>query len=97
MRRYRIPLTAREWILLPKEEQEKRARELSASESFLLRTLFDDTHFTEEQKKNMSAEKKKEFLYPKQRTQEEIERRKKESEIIFKQMIEKIKKDFEKV
>lgn len=84
-----MSLTAREWILLPKEEQEKRAHELSAHECFLLRTLFDHTHFTEEEKKNMSEDEKKEFLYPKQRTKEEIERRKKESETIFKQMMEK--------
>ncbi len=87
-----MSLTAREWILLPKEEQEKRAHELSKHECFLLRTVLDDTHFTEEQKKNMSEEEKREFLYPKQRTKEEIERRKKESQTIFKQMIEKNKK-----
>ena len=40
----------------------------------------------------MSEEEKREFLYPKQRTKEEIERRKKESQTIFKQMIEKNKK-----
>lgn len=74
-----MALTAREWILLPKEEQQQRAKELSAHECFLLRTQSDHTHFTEEQKKNMSQAEKNAFLYPKQLTKEQIERKQKES------------------
>ncbi len=91
-----MSFTAREWILLPKEEQEQRAKELSAHECFLLRTRLDHIHFTEEQKKNMSEAEKNAFLYPKQLTKEEIKRQQKESENIFRQMIENNKKECEK-
>ena len=45
-----MSLTAREWLLLPKKEQEKRGHELSEHECFLLRTRYANIHFTEEEK-----------------------------------------------
>lgn len=57
-----MALTAKEWLLLPKEEQEKRKKELSSHECYLLRSVYDYCHFTEEQKNNMTQEEKEEFL-----------------------------------
>lgn len=57
-----MALTAKEWLLLSKEEQEKREKELSPHECYLLRSLYDHCHFTEEQKNNMTQEEKEEFL-----------------------------------
>lgn len=51
-------LTAREWILLSKKEQEERSKELSQHECFLLRTSLANICFTEEEKANMTEEAK---------------------------------------
>lgn len=59
-----MALTAREWLLLPEEEQKRRGPELSPHECFLLRTELSWVHFTEEQKRNMSKEEKEKFLNP---------------------------------
>lgn len=66
-----MALTAKEWLLLPKEEQEKREKELSLHECYLLRSIYDHCHFTEEQKNNMTEKEKEEFL--KEPTKEEQE------------------------
>ena len=51
-----MSLTAREWLLLPKEEQEKRKDELSAHECFLYTLLFT-------QKKNWKKRDRKQIQY----------------------------------
>ncbi len=66
-----MSLTAREWILLPREEQEKRKGELSPEECFKLRIELSEIHLSEEQKKNLSPEVKERFIHPKERTEEE--------------------------
>lgn len=68
-----MALTAREWLLLPKEEQERRKGELSAHECFLLRTDLSHIHFSEDEKVNMSSEKREAFLQPKEYTKAEKE------------------------
>ena len=83
-----MALTAREWLLLPEDEQRRRGGELSPHECFLLRTDLEYIHFTEEQKKNMPPEKREEFLHPKELTKEEQEAFNRKCEEIFKQMIE---------
>ena len=83
-----MALTAREWILLPEEEQKRRGAELSPYECFLLRTELDYIHFTEEQKRNMSKEEREKFINPPKLSPEESEKRKKEIEAIFQKMIE---------
>lgn len=57
-----MALTAKEWLLLPQQEQQKRQIELSDHEAFLLRTLYAYVHFTEEEKHSMSKEKRDAFL-----------------------------------
>ena len=52
-----MALTAREWLLLPEDEQQRRKNELSPHECFLLRTDLEYIHFSEEEKKNISPEK----------------------------------------
>ncbi len=49
-----MALTAREWILLPKKEQEKRGPELSAEECRKLRMELSECYFTEEEKEQMT-------------------------------------------
>lgn len=51
-----MALKAKEWVWLPREEQERRACELSPHECFLLRTLYDYCHPTEEEKANLTPE-----------------------------------------
>lgn len=81
-----MALTAREWILLPKEEMEARKGELSKEECSKLRLELDMMHFTEDEKKNMPYEKREAFLHPKEYTQEEKEAFNKRCQKIFKQM-----------
>ncbi len=81
-----MSLTAREWILLPNEEQEKRGTELSEHECFLLRTELSMIHFSEEEKKNMTEEEKYKFTHPKQYTPEEREAFNQECTQIFEEM-----------
>lgn len=57
-----MSLTAKEWLLLPQEEQEKRREELSYHEAFLLRTLYAYIYFTEEEKRSMTKEERDAFL-----------------------------------
>lgn len=79
-------LTAREWLLLPDKEQEKRKKELSAHECFLLRTDLEYIHFTEDEKKNMPQEKREEFLHPRKYTEEEKKAFNRQCTEIFKQL-----------
>ena len=57
-----MSLTAKEWLLLPEDEQIRRANEVPPHECFLLRVLYAEVHFTEEQKANMTQEERDEFL-----------------------------------
>lgn len=79
-------LTAREWLLLSKEEQEARANELSAEECRKLRMELSMIHFTEDRKAQMTEEEKSKFTNPKEYTQEEIEVFSNEAAEIFKRM-----------
>jgi len=65
-----MSLTAKEWLLLPEDEQIKRADEVPPHECFLLRVLYAEVHFTEEQKANITQEERDEFL--RDPTEEEI-------------------------
>ena len=84
-------LTAREWILLPKSEQEKRKHELSKEECRKLRLELSMVHFTEEEKMTMSEEAKRKFTHAKERTAEEKEDFNKKVQKIFKEMQEEVK------
>ena len=66
-----MALTAREWLLLPKEDQEKRGKELSPEECFKLRMELSEVHFSEEEKAVMSEKQRYAFLHPKVYTEEE--------------------------
>lgn len=87
-----MALTAREWLLLPKEEQKKRGSELSSEECFKLRTLYSELHFSEEEKINISQQKREEFLHPRERTKEEKEAFNQQADKIFKKLSEEAKK-----
>ena len=65
-----MSLTAKEWLLLPEDEQIRRADEVSPHECFLLRTQYAEIHFTEEEKANMTQEERAKFL--RKPTEEEI-------------------------
>ena len=69
-----MALTAREWILLPKEEQEIRGKELSREECRKLRMELSEIHFTEEEKRQMTEEEKYKFTHPRELTEEEKEK-----------------------
>ena len=71
-------LTAREWIWLPRDEQERRKGELSQHECFLLRTRYDDVHPTEKEKASLTQEAKERML---QKPSEEEIRKSKESDL----------------
>ena len=81
-----MSLTAIEWILLPKDEQQRRKDELSSHECFLLRTAYDHVRFSEEEKRNMSEEEKRKLLKLKEYTKEEKAKQVKQIEDIFKNM-----------
>lgn len=83
-------LTAREWLLLSKDEQERRGKELNPHESFLLRTELAYVHFSESEKANMPEEKKQEFLHPKKYTNDEREKLLQEQNAIFETMIKEV-------
>lgn len=87
-----MPLTAREWLLLPEDEQQRRKNELSSQECYLLRTDLEYIHFTEEEKKNLPQEKREQFLHPKERTEEEKEAFNQQCREIFKRMSEEARK-----
>lgn len=82
-------LTAREWLLLPAEEQEKRKYELSAHECFLLRTNLEMIRFTEEEKAAMTEEEKYAFTHPRQLSEEEKAEFNKMAQEIFDEMKKK--------
>lgn len=86
-----MALTAREWLLLSEDEQQRRKNELSPHECFLLRTDLEYIHFSEEEKKNISPEKKEAFLHPKERTEEEKEEFNQKCKEIFKRLSEEAK------
>lgn len=88
-----MALTAREWLLLPIEEQEHRKDELSSHECFLLRTDLEYVRFSEEEKKNMSKEKREAFLHPKEYTKEEREAFHQQCQDIFKELKEEVKRN----
>lgn len=87
-----MALTAREWILLPQAEMESRKGELSPAECLKLRTELDMVHFTEEEKRNMSAEEKYRFTHPQEYTNEEKQKAIEERESIFAKMAEEARK-----
>ncbi|MBD5461501.1 MAG: hypothetical protein HDR24_00350 [Lachnospiraceae bacterium] len=86
-----MSLTAREWLLLPKEEQDKREAELSEHECFLLRTEFSMIHFSEEEKVKLTDAEKEKFIHPKEYTQEEKEAFNEKCRNIFSEMSESIR------
>lgn len=81
-----MALSAREWLLLPKEDMEMRKAELSQEECYKLRNELEMIHFTEEQKANMSEKEKYQFTHPKESTVEEKENFNKKADEIFKAM-----------
>lgn len=81
-----MSLTAREYILLPNEEQEKRKGELSSHECFLLRTQFDFCHFTEEEKLNITEKERYDFINTYEQTEEEQKTFNAQCEEIFKEL-----------
>ena len=85
-----MTLTAREWLLLPKEEQKVRRKELAAEECLKLRTELSEIHFSEEEKVNMSEQQKYDFTHPKQTLPKEREALMKKTQEIFKKMQEEI-------
>lgn len=86
-----MALTAREWLLLPKEQQERRKEELSSHECFLLRTNLEYIRFSEEEKKNMTQEKREAFLHPREYTENEKEAFNQQCKEIFKRLSEEAK------
>lgn len=86
-----MSLTAREWLLLPQEEQQRRKGELSSHECFLLRTDLEYMGFTEDEKKNMSSEKRETFLHPREHTEKEKEAFNQQCQEIFKRLSEEAK------
>lgn len=86
-----MALTAREWLLLPKEEQEKRGKELSPEECFKLRMELSEVHFSEEEKSAMSEKQRHIFLHPKVHTEDEKEAFSLHCREVFAKMSEKAK------
>lgn len=82
-----MALTAREWLLLPEQEQKERAGELSHHECFLLRTELSHFHFSEEAKKSLSREQRDSFLHSPQYAAEELESQREKNHRIFREMI----------
>nr|DAU31671.1 MAG TPA: hypothetical protein [Caudoviricetes sp.] len=87
-----MALTAREWLLLPADEQQWRKDELSAHECYLLRTELEYIHLTEEEKSKISPEEKEAFLHPQKRTKAEKEAFNQQCQEIFKRLSEEAKK-----
>lgn len=87
-----MALTAREWLLLLKDEQERKREELSPYECFLLRTELAYIHFTEKEKASLTEQQKYEFTHPKIYTEEEKQAFNKQAEIIFTQLINETQK-----
>lgn len=93
---YRMALTAREWLLLPDEEQKRRKDELSPQECFLLRTNLEYICFTEVDKTSMTEQEKYEFIHPKVSTEEEKLAFNKQAEAIFGRLINEVEKEHQK-
>ena len=74
-----MSLTAREWLLLPKQEQQRRGKELSSEECFKLRMDLSEIHFTEEEKEKnarSSFDVMKQFgILPQEATYDEWKKR----------------------
>lgn len=87
-----MALTAREWLLLPKEEQKRRQEELPSEECFKLRTLYSEIHLSEEDKRNMPQRKREEFLHPREKTKEGEEAFNSKAQEIFKRLSEEAKR-----
>lgn len=86
-----MALTAREWLLLPKVEQERRKEELSSRECYLLRTDLEYVRFSEDEKKNMTQEKREAFLHSGEYTEAEKEAFNQHCNEIFKRLSEEAK------
>lgn len=86
-----MALTAREWLLLPKDEMEARKGELSKEECAKLRLELDAIHFTEEEKVLMTNNEKYRFTHPENKTDGEKERFNKATREIFIKMQEEVK------
>lgn len=86
-----MALTAREWLLLPEDEQQHRKSELSSYECYLLRTDLEYIHLTEEEKKNISPEKREAFLHPREHIKGEKEAFNQQCQEIFKRLAEEAK------
>lgn len=67
-------LTAREWILLPREEQLKRGKELSPEECRKLRMELSEIYISEEEKRKMTEEEKEGFIHPPKKNKKELEK-----------------------
>ncbi len=80
-----MALTAREWILLPKKEQEKRGPELSPEECRKLRMELSECYFTEEEKEQLTEEQKYRFTHPKKLSEKEREKRAKDELDVLKE------------
>ncbi len=89
-----MALTAREWLLLPEDAQQRRKNELSPHECYLLRTDLEHVHFSEKEKECISPEKREEFLHPKERTEEAKEAFSQKCKDIFKRMSEEANIDY---
>lgn len=83
-----MSLTAREWLLLPEKEQERRKGELSPHECFLLRTDLEYMRFSEDEKENMPPDKREAFLHPREYTEEEKKSFNQKCQEIFRKMQE---------
>lgn len=85
-----MALTAREWLLLPKNEQEKRKDELSDKECRILRMELGMIHLSEEEKVTMSEEERVAFVHIEERTEEEKKRYNEKCKEIFQKMMNKV-------
>ena len=86
-----MSLTAREWLLLSTDEQRRRKNELSSHECYLLRTSLEYIHFTEEEKRNISVEKREAFLHSREHKEEEKRAFNQQCQEIFKKLSEEAK------
>lgn len=88
-----MALTAREWLLLPKDMMEKRKGELSKEECTKLRLELDFVHFSEDEKARMTEEEKERFIHPERMTSLEKDAFSKKAEAIFKKLQEETGKN----
>ena len=85
-----MALTAREWLLLPLAEQDRRKEELSAREYFLLRTELAHIHFSEAEKEAMSLTDKKAFLTGGNTKAKEVQKMRQKQQKIWQDMIKDV-------